>query len=84
MKGVTRERPTIDRIACPWLIARYIDQAPEFLYAPADKVLETAEQTGATPYDIPALKWRTLAPCAASTPFSQSTTCGSLHCSNWP
>ena len=53
MKWVTRERPKIDRIACPWLIARFIDQSPEFLYVPSDKVLEIAKQTGATPYDIP-------------------------------
>lgn len=53
MKWVTRERPKIDRIACPWLIARFIDNEPEFLYVPADKVLETADKTGAVPYDIP-------------------------------
>ena len=56
MKWVTRERPKIDRIACPWLIARFIDKAPEFLYVPADKVLETAEKTGAVPYDIPGVE----------------------------
>jgi len=53
MKWVTRERPKIDRIACPWLIARFIDKAPEFLYVPADQVLKVAAETGATPYDIP-------------------------------
>jgi hypothetical protein len=53
MKWVTRERPKIDRIACPWLIARFIDDAPEFLYVPADQVLGVAAATGATPYDIP-------------------------------
>jgi len=53
MKWVTRERPKIDRIACPWLIARFIDEAPEFLYVPADQVLATAQSTGAIPYDIP-------------------------------
>jgi len=56
MKWVTRERPKIDRIACPWLIARFIDQAPEFLYVPSDKVLDTARETGATPYDIPGVE----------------------------
>ncbi|SFC62909.1 hypothetical protein SAMN05216344_1266 [Polaromonas sp. OV174] len=56
MKWVTRERPKIDRIACPWLVVRFIDKAPEFLYVPADKVLETAKQTGATPYDIPGVE----------------------------
>lgn len=53
MKWVTRERPKIDRIACPWLISRFIDPAPEFLYVPADEVLATAERAGAVPYDIP-------------------------------
>jgi hypothetical protein len=53
MKWVTRERPKIDRIACPWLIARFIDKEPEFLYVPAAEVLATAEKTGAVPYDIP-------------------------------
>ena len=53
MKWVTRERPKIDRIACPWLIARFIDEAPEFLYVPAGEVLAVAKATGAVPYDIP-------------------------------
>jgi hypothetical protein len=52
MKWVTRERPKIDRIACPWLIARFIDDGPEFLYVPSDEVLSVAEKTGAIPYDI--------------------------------
>lgn len=53
MKWVTRERPKIDRIACPWLIARFIDDAPEFLYVPASQVLAVAEQEHAVPYDVP-------------------------------
>ena len=53
MKWVTRERPKIDRIACPWLVLRFIDAEAEFLYVPADQVLATAQATGATPYDIP-------------------------------
>jgi hypothetical protein len=53
MKWITRERPKIDRIACPWLIAKFIDKAPEFLYVPSGDVLKAAEQTGAVPYDIP-------------------------------
>lgn len=56
MKWVTRERPKIDRIACPWLIARFIDDAPEFLYVPPSKVLQTAAETGAIPYDIPGVE----------------------------
>jgi hypothetical protein len=53
MKWVTRERPKIDRIACPWLIARFIDKAPEFLYVPADEVMNVAQAQGAIPYDVP-------------------------------
>jgi hypothetical protein len=56
MKWVTRERPKIDRIACPWLIARFIDAAPEFLYVPAGEVLRVAAETGATPYDVPGVE----------------------------
>ena len=56
MKWVTRERPKIDRIACPWLIARFIDKAPEFLYVPTDQVLKVAKDTGAIPYDIPGVE----------------------------
>jgi len=56
MKWVTREHPKIDRIACPWLIARFIDRAPEFLYVPAGDVLKVAEATGAVPYDIPGVE----------------------------
>lgn len=52
MKWITRERPKIDRIACPWLIARFIDRTPEFLYVPPSDVLRIAEETGATPYDV--------------------------------
>ena len=56
MKWITRERPKIDRIACPWLIARFIDEKPEFLYVPADQVLKVAAETGAVPYDIPGVE----------------------------
>jgi hypothetical protein len=56
MKFVTRERPKIDRIACPWLILRFIDRDAEFLYVPSSDVLRTAEITGATPYDIPGVE----------------------------
>lgn len=56
MKWITRERPKIDRIACPWLVAGYIDQQPEFLFVPADRVLATAEKTGAIPFDVPGVE----------------------------
>ena len=57
MKWVTRERPKIDRIACPWLITRFIDKEAKFLYVPADQVLTVAETSGATPYDIPDVEY---------------------------
>lgn len=56
MKWITRERPKIDRIACPWLIARYIDDAPVFLYVPRGEVMQVAAETGATPYDVPGVE----------------------------
>jgi hypothetical protein len=57
MKWVTKARPKIDRIACPWLIARFIDKEPEFLYVPADRVLDVAQETGAVPYDVPGVQY---------------------------
>jgi hypothetical protein len=57
MQWITRERPKIDRIACPWLIARFIDPAPTFLYVPAADVLRVAGETGATPYDVPGVEY---------------------------
>jgi hypothetical protein len=56
VKWVTRARPKIDRIACPWLVARFIDREAEFLYVPADRVLAVAAETGAIPYDIPGVE----------------------------
>lgn len=52
-RWVTRERPKIDRIACPWLIARFIDADAEFLYVPPKEVLSAAKERDAVPYDIP-------------------------------
>jgi rhodanese-related sulfurtransferase len=51
-KWVTREHPKIDRIACPWLIRRFIDPNAEFIYVPKDQVVAVAQQTGGIPYDI--------------------------------
>ena len=56
MKWATRERPKIDRIACPWLIARAIDPEPEFLFVAPDRVLDVARATGAIPYDVPGVE----------------------------
>ena len=52
-RWVTRERPKIDRIACPWLIRRFIDPEASFLYVPTERVFDVAATTGATAYDIP-------------------------------
>ncbi|HVC34854.1 MAG TPA: chromate resistance protein ChrB domain-containing protein [Chloroflexota bacterium] len=53
MKWVTRARPKVDRIACPWLIKRFVDPQAEFLYVPADQVLAVAERENAIPFDVP-------------------------------
>src|SRR5205807_3177609 len=50
---VTRERPKIDRIACPWLIRRFIDPEASFLFVPTERVFDVARTSGATAYDIP-------------------------------
>lgn len=56
MQWITRERSKIDRIACPWLIARFIDETPEFLYVPSGDVVRIANERGAIPYDIPGVE----------------------------
>jgi len=52
MKWITRERVKVDRVACPWLIRRFVDPKAEFLFVPADQVMAVAEREGATPYDV--------------------------------
>jgi hypothetical protein len=56
MKWVTRERPKIDRIACPWLIRRFIDREAEFLFVPPSEVASVAARTGAVPFDVPGVE----------------------------
>jgi hypothetical protein len=53
MKWVTREKARVDRIACPWLIRKFIDKDAEFLYAPKEEVMKVAKRDGATPFDTP-------------------------------
>lgn len=53
MKWVTREKAKVDRIACPWLISRFVDPGAEFLFVPAEKVPEVASREGAIPFDTP-------------------------------
>lgn len=52
MKWITRRRPKIDRVACPWLIARFIDEQPEFLFVAPEEVIPRAKETGAVPFDV--------------------------------
>lgn len=57
MKWITREHPKIDRIACPWLIKRFIDPAAEIIYVPYEEVLPKAQELGATPFDLPGVEF---------------------------
>lgn len=57
MKWITRERPKIDRIACPWLIKNFVDPAAEFIYVPREQVFEKAGELNAIPYDTPGAEY---------------------------
>lgn len=57
MKWITREHPKIDRIACPWLIKRFIDADAEIIYVPFAEVLARADELGATPFDLPGVEY---------------------------
>ena len=52
MKWITRERVKVDRVACPWLIKKFVDKDAEFIFAPADKVMAEAKRLDAIPYDV--------------------------------
>ena len=52
VKWITREHPRVDRVACPWLIEKFVDKDAEFIYVPADQVMTEARTRGATPYDV--------------------------------
>lgn len=52
MEWITREHPRVDRVACPWLIEKFVDAHARFSYVPADQVMAEATRTGATPYDV--------------------------------
>ncbi len=56
MKWITREHVKVDRVACPWLIRKFIDPDAEFLFVPAGDVLAVARREGATPFDVPNVK----------------------------
>jgi hypothetical protein len=53
MKWITREHAKVDRIACPWLIKNFVDKDAEFLFVPADKVMQVSKERNAIPYDVP-------------------------------
>ncbi len=55
-KWITRERVKVDRVACPWLIKKFVDPEAKLLFVPAEKVLEVAEQEGAIPFDVPGVE----------------------------
>ncbi len=57
MKWITRERPKIDRIACPWLIKRFVDQEAEIIYVPFEQVIRKAKELGAIPFDLPDVEY---------------------------
>lgn len=57
MKWITRERPKIDRIACPWLIKNFVDKEAEFIYAPTEQVKSKAKESDAIPFDIPGVEY---------------------------
>ncbi len=56
MKWITRENAKVDRVACPWLIRRFIDHDAKFIFVPADEVMTTADSKGAIPYDVPGVE----------------------------
>lgn len=56
MKWITREHVMVDRVACPWLILKCVDPQAEFLFVPADKVMELAKKENATPFDMPGVE----------------------------
>jgi hypothetical protein len=56
MKWVTKEHVKVDRVACPWLIKKFVDPAAEFLFVPKERVMDVARQEGAIPYDVPGVE----------------------------
>ena len=56
MKWITREHVKVDRVACPWLIKKFVDPGAEFLFVPSDQVMERAEREGAIPFDVPGVE----------------------------
>ena len=80
MKWVTRERARVDRIACPWLITRFVDAKPEFLFVPTDRVRDVAKRENAIPYDIPDVE---LGHHVRAAPSTRSSTDTSWRIRRW-
>jgi hypothetical protein len=79
MKWITRERPKIDRVACPWLISRFIDEEPEFLFVAPDQVVAHAQGTGAIPYDVPGVELTHDGPLCSFDAFLKKYELADLH-----
>lgn len=56
MKWITREKVKVDRVACPWLIKKFVDKGAQFYFVPADQVIKEAERLGAIPFDAPGVE----------------------------
>src|SRR5258708_12415760 len=56
MKWITREHVKVDRVACPWLVRKFVDPQAEFHFVPAEQVMSEAQKLGATPFDVPAVE----------------------------
>lgn len=69
MRWITRERPKIDRVACPWLISRFIDKEPEFIFVPAGEVRSKAEEFDAVPYDVEGVEMSHVGPLCSFDAF---------------
>ena len=73
MKWITCEYVKVDRVACPWLIKKFVDKDAEFILAPADKVMDEAKRLDATPYDVKNVNSATTGKSAPSRPSSRNT-----------
>ncbi len=84
MKWITRENVRVDRVACPWLIKKFVDQNAEFYFVPSDRVLKEAERLGAIPFDAPGVELghHETQALVSRCPLSRSTTGRDtgLHC----
>src|SRR5436190_20542102 len=72
MKWVTRKNANVDRVACPWLIKKFVDPDPEFLYVPTEEVMAVAEREDATPYDVKGVELGHIDGAAASSRSSSN------------